>query len=202
LGIRASEILQTNGIIWVEGPSDRNYINGWLRLIDSTLKEGFDYTFQYYGGALLAGYSLGDEEFKDFIDMLVINRNAYVVMDSDMDAEYRVTSLAPRKRRVIQDCKKNGISYWVTAGKEIENYLSGQVLKRRYKDEIKPKQFKKITSYCSKYDADHKASESKIIADLFEYEDVKGVYDLETKIKELAAQIREWKNSAKVDQAL
>ena len=27
LGIKASDILQSNGIIWVEGPSDRIYIN-------------------------------------------------------------------------------------------------------------------------------------------------------------------------------
>ena len=26
LGIRASELLQSNGVIWVEGPSDRVYI--------------------------------------------------------------------------------------------------------------------------------------------------------------------------------
>ena len=30
IGIKASDILQSNGIIWVEGPSDRIYINKWI----------------------------------------------------------------------------------------------------------------------------------------------------------------------------
>ncbi|SEL98442.1 AAA domain-containing protein, putative AbiEii toxin, Type IV TA system [Butyrivibrio sp. ob235] len=31
LGVRASDLFQTNGIIWVEGPSDRIYILQWLK---------------------------------------------------------------------------------------------------------------------------------------------------------------------------
>lgn len=202
LGIRASEILQTNGIIWVEGPSDRNYINGWLNLADSTLREGFDYTFQYYGGSVLAGYTLGDDEFKDFIDMLLINRNAYVVMDSDMDSLYRVTSLAPRKRRIIRDSKRADIGYWVTAGREIENYLNAELLNRCYGITVKPEQFKPISEYCEKYDVNRKASESKKIVAMMEPGDIKGVLDLEIKLRELVATIRGWKELSKIDQTL
>ncbi|HEY9885960.1 MAG TPA: ATP-binding protein, partial [Vampirovibrionales bacterium] len=41
LGIRASDLLQANCIIWVEGPSDRIYINRWIELwSEGELKEG------------------------------------------------------------------------------------------------------------------------------------------------------------------
>ena len=55
LGLRASDLLQSNGIIWVEGPSDRIYLNKWIQLwSNNTLKEGKDYqcVFYYKFGAL------------------------------------------------------------------------------------------------------------------------------------------------------
>lgn len=32
LDVRASDLLQSNGVIWVEGPSDRIYLNHWISL--------------------------------------------------------------------------------------------------------------------------------------------------------------------------
>lgn len=32
LDIRASDLLQSNGIVWVEGPSDRVYVKRWIEL--------------------------------------------------------------------------------------------------------------------------------------------------------------------------
>lgn len=58
LDVRASDILQSNGIIWVEGPSDRVYIKHWLEILGSgDIEEGRDYQFLYYGGRLLSHYT-------------------------------------------------------------------------------------------------------------------------------------------------
>jgi putative ATP-dependent endonuclease of OLD family len=55
LDVRASDILQANGIIWVEGPSDRLYLNRWIELwTDRALREGAHYQILQYGGSLLA----------------------------------------------------------------------------------------------------------------------------------------------------
>ena len=55
LGARPSDLLQANGIVWVEGPSDRVYLNRWIELYsDGGLREGLDYQCAFYGGALLA----------------------------------------------------------------------------------------------------------------------------------------------------
>lgn len=53
LGYRASDLLQSNSVIWVEGPSDRIYLNHWIKAMDSTLQEGLHYSIMFYGGRLL-----------------------------------------------------------------------------------------------------------------------------------------------------
>jgi|GEM_PF-2654683 len=126
LGAKASDILQTNGIIWVEGPSDRTYINHWLGLSGSTAQEGLDYNYQYYGGKLLAHYTV-DDDIDDFVNILEISRNAYIVIDSDWkdgSRRWRVEDLAARKQKIIQACERMKVPYWVTSGREIENYIS------------------------------------------------------------------------------
>jgi len=55
LDIRASDILQSNGIIWVEGPSDRIYIRKWIELSsDGELREDIHFSIMFYGGKLLS----------------------------------------------------------------------------------------------------------------------------------------------------
>ena len=58
LDVRASELLQANGIIWVEGPTDRLFINKWITLFtNGILTEGAHYQCVFYGGRLLAHLS-------------------------------------------------------------------------------------------------------------------------------------------------
>lgn len=190
LGIRASEILQTNGIIWVEGPSDRIYIKKWLELAGCDFKEGLDYSFQYYGGKMLSKYSIKDSEFEKFINMLFINRNCFVVMDSDMSVEYNINDLRDTKKRLIEECESNKIDYWVTAGREIENYLSSKVSTKFSGTEIKRKKFKKIKEFCPKYKIKVRDSR-KIIALMNNKELIKNL-DLEEQINKLKENIKKW----------
>lgn len=188
LGIRASELLQTNGIIWVEGPSDRTYINKWLELAGCELVEGLDFTYQYYAGSLLGHYTL-DSEFKEFINLFMINKNAVVVMDSDMDKTFNETDLYPRKKKIIEEAKKYGVSYWVTAGREIENYLSNSTLKGFAKKEVKLDQFLDIKDVCKEYK--NKVLDSTKICSLMKKEDL-NILDLKDKIQHLIDDITRW----------
>ena len=82
LGVKASDLLQSNGIIWVEGPSDRIYINKWLEMISlGELREGKDYQCVFYGGRLLSHLSLKEEE--ELINLMNVNRHAIIILDSD-----------------------------------------------------------------------------------------------------------------------
>lgn len=117
LGNRASELLQSNCVIWVEGPSDRLYINCWLRQKAPELIEGIDYSIMFYGGRLLKHVTSEDED-ESLIKLLRINRNSFVVMDSDKEFSNDVIN---KTKERIKTSFKN--SCWVTEGREIENYI-------------------------------------------------------------------------------
>ena len=133
LGIKSSDLLQTNGIIWVEGPSDRIYIKKWLELWckknnkDSPL-ENIHYSFQFYGGKILSHYTANEEE--NLINMLKVNRNAIIVIDNDNDFKKSKnfyleikSHRGKTKNRIINEFKKEEKYVWVTWGYTIEAYL-------------------------------------------------------------------------------
>jgi putative ATP-dependent endonuclease of OLD family len=130
LGAKPSDLLQANGIIWVEGPSDRLYINRWLELYtDGKLVEGRDYQCAFYGGGLLARTQFIPQEEADqeLVNLLQINPNVIVICDSDRDK--KSAALKPRVSRIQAEISKlrNG-QVWVLGAREIENYLPGSVL--------------------------------------------------------------------------
>lgn len=132
LDVKASDILQSNGIIWVEGPSDRIYIKRWLEVFtENKFKEGRDYQFLYYGGRLLSHYELGGEKsIEGFISLLTTNRHAAIVIDSDK--RKTVDTINTTKQRINDEFKKRHCFCWITEGKEIENYLTKQSINQAY----------------------------------------------------------------------
>ena len=142
LDVKASDLLQANGIIWVEGPSDRIYIRRWLEIfMENKFVEGKDFQFLYYGGRLLSHYSA--EEATELISIITTNRNAAIVIDSDKKS--RSSALNETKKRIINEFNNLGMFSWVTKGKEIENYIS--------KDAIGELVNKKIRKQCEQYAA-------------------------------------------------
>ncbi len=120
LDIRASDLLQANGIVWVEGPSDRLYFNRWMALVtDGVLQEGAHYQCVSYGGRLLAHLS-GAEPFQDVdaaeaIKVLRVNRNAMILIDSDK--RVRNSTLNDTKKRIIAEFDEFGGMTWVSKGR-------------------------------------------------------------------------------------
>lgn len=128
LDVRASDLLQSNTVIWVEGPSDRAYINRWIELHSKgTLKEHTHYAVLCYAGTLLTHYSFDSPEFEEeYIRALKVNRNAIVLMDSDR--AIASGALKPRVIRVRDEVtRSNGVA-WVTWGREVENYIPPAIL--------------------------------------------------------------------------
>ena len=126
LGYRASDILQANCIIWVEGPSDRIYINHWIHSLDENLIEGVHYSIMFYGGRLLSHLSANEEGVGDFIELSRLNRHMAIVIDSDKkNADDEINDT---KRRVRDEFTENSDFVWITQGKEIENYLKPELI--------------------------------------------------------------------------
>jgi hypothetical protein len=126
LGLQASDLLQSNFVIWVEGPSDRIYIKHWIAAINKDLEEGIHYTIMFYGGALLSHLSASDEAVSDFIKLRDLNRNFAIVLDSDRGEEG--ADLKPHVQRILDEMALEEGMVWVTKGREIENYIDGEKL--------------------------------------------------------------------------
>lgn len=120
--VRASDILQTNVIVWVEGPSDKTFISKWISLFSNgEIQEGFHYRCLFYGGRLLS-HLMADSDDKDLIDILEINRNSIVIMDSDK--RWQSAPINSTKKRIVHELDSVGGLTWVTKGREIENYIT------------------------------------------------------------------------------
>jgi len=133
LGYRASDLMQANCIVWVEGPTDRTHIAHWLKKLDPDLKDGLHYSLMIYGGKLLAHLSALDQqqieaEAKAFISLRQINRYIAVVMDSDKKSPDQ--KLEEFKSRVIEELEESSGGFnWLTAGHSIESYYPEDVCK-------------------------------------------------------------------------
>ncbi|MEX2093612.1 MAG: ATP-binding protein [Pirellulales bacterium] len=122
LDVRASDILQANAVIWVEGPSDRIYVNAWIELwSDGRLQPGVHFQCLPYGGSCEKHMSFEPDVLDDLIEALHINRHAIFMADSD-----RTTVTDPLKSdvdRLLEEViKVDGIGF-ITEGREVENYI-------------------------------------------------------------------------------
>ncbi len=122
LGIRASDIVQSNFVIWVEGPSDRLYVRDWITSVDPTLQEGIHYSIMFYGGRLLSHLTANDDEVTEFISLRSLNQHLCVVMDSDKTSAH--CKINDTKKRIIQEFEGGDSKAWLTKGREIENYIT------------------------------------------------------------------------------
>lgn len=126
LGYRAADIIQSNAVVWVEGPSDRLYIGHWLRYIAPELVEGIHFSIMFYGGRLLAHLSAGDDEVTEFISLRQINQYLAIVIDSDRPSRGARINLT--KQRVRREFDSGPGFAWVTQGREIENYVPATLI--------------------------------------------------------------------------
>lgn len=190
LGVKASDLFQSNGIIWVEGPSDRIYINKWLHLVNPSLKEYEHYSFLYYGGKLLSHYSIDEET--GVINILLTNRNSAIVMDSDIKKDGDTPNST--KLRIEKEFKERGLFNWITEGREIENYIHKEAVDRRYEsnkhEQIgKYDDFKDYIANDDSYFESHKLKTAEELS--FNERDL-SVMNLRDKITALAETIEGW----------
>ena len=127
LGIHPADLLQSNFIIWVEGPSDRVYVNYWLSKVDSALVEGVHYSVMLYGGKLLSSLDSGLPTLSnELINLFRINTHFCVLMDSDKQGPRK--KINGTKQRIVEQCSRSGALPLVTSYRTIENYVPENVL--------------------------------------------------------------------------
>jgi predicted ATP-dependent endonuclease of OLD family len=133
IGVKNSSVFLTNCTIWVEGITDRLYIQRFLEIYqkefkkDKIYREDIDFSLVEYGGANITHWSFIDE--KDGVKNINIDwlcGKAFLITDNDGATE---TNKAFKKKRFEKLKAKLGEHYECLNCREIENLLSLNVLK-------------------------------------------------------------------------
>jgi putative ATP-dependent endonuclease of the OLD family len=202
LDVRASDLLQANGIVWVEGPSDRIYVNNWIELWSgNALREGLHYQCMFYGGRLLShlAATAPEDEVGRAVNILRLNRNAICIIDSDRrDASDEVNDT---KLRIVSEIESLGGYAWITSGREIENYIPDAVLTRMFSDSgsVELGQFESIAELIESIDEaaakrflKAKPAFAADIVPLLDRSILVGKLDIEEQLDRVCAAIRDW----------
>lgn len=138
LGHSSADVLHPNGIIWVEGPSDKIYLKTWLEKFaceekKKSIKWGVDCDIVWYGGSNLANLSVGFwrqatcKDVSKLLELAAINPNAAIVVDRD---DFPDDNMSEHKRRVKDKCHRRCVFFWMTEESTIENYIPKSVKKQ------------------------------------------------------------------------
>jgi len=138
LGVENASVYMANCSIWVEGVSDRRYLQAFLKAYceekkEQNFKDGLDYVFFEYAGSNLCHY-----DFSESDDLLLINalKNAnriLLISDEDEGKEEKHNRL----QKVAEENKS--FEYHTTEALEIENILPPQVLQDFLQEELRIK---------------------------------------------------------------
>jgi AAA domain, putative AbiEii toxin, Type IV TA system len=132
LGVRASSLNEPNALIWVEGPSDAIYLRHFLHNAHPELVEHRDFTFGFLGGSLLdhASAAVDPTGIADsLLALFRVHPGSCIVIDSDRAAPEAPMG-KPYAARFVEAAKDHGWGdrVWITAGREMENYLPDALL--------------------------------------------------------------------------
>jgi hypothetical protein len=198
LDVRASDLLQTNAVVWVEGPSDRIYFKKWIELwSEGQLTEGIHYQCLPYGGSCNAylTFEMDESAAEHLIAAFKINRRAIFLADSDRKKEG--DKLNVHTKRLLEEVGGKGFG-WVTRGRTIENYIPPTTLRQFLeKDDLDPPhQYADMLQFI----ADQKGNETKPvktdlahqITNRLTREDIAADVDLADTLDKVCALICKW----------
>ena len=195
LAYKASDILQANCIIWVEGPSDRIYLKKWINEKAPELIEGLHYSIMFYGGRLLSHLTLENGEIDDFISINKLNRNSAIIIDSDK--KYAQTPINETKKRIEKEFELMNCFCWITQGREIENYINKdgihRAIKEVYGEDVAPAEwgkFNKLTTF-TKSGKEKEINKILVAKRIIEHNTNFEVLDLDRKVTELVEFIKQ-----------
>jgi hypothetical protein len=192
LDVRASDLLQSNVIVWVEGPSDRLYFNRWVELwSEGALQEHVHFQCLWYGGSPLADMTFeADVPDDDLVSALRVNRNAIVLMDSDRRGPN--DALKKRVQRVSEEAGRSGAFAWVTAGREVENYIPMEPLRSALNkaDLDTPPQYADVYDHIGR--SRNKVGLARLVTPYITRDTLETTHDLGQQLDRVCRLIRQW----------
>ncbi len=116
LEILPSTLLQTNCVIWIEGPTELLLLRHWLGMIAPELREHEHFALVMTAGSLLSHVMPSDE---DINPMLGVCRHAFAICDRDASPDDPPSKLAAQKVAGLLAAHNS----WTTDDYEIEWYF-------------------------------------------------------------------------------
>ncbi|MEE9506215.1 MAG: AAA family ATPase [Thermoplasmata archaeon] len=191
LGFKPSYALLSNGVIWVEGPSDRIYVRRWLELMDVDTEE-LGISILPYGGANLKHISVED--------FMTLNRNFVVMMDSEKKSSGDRPKGHKRKTELKKKIEETGNYAWITKRRAIDNYVPSRVIMDKYGlRKFSIGAYQKLSEQVTKAAATErifcsyrKVRDSIELAQGMTLEDLKKNDELWTEMKKVESEVRGW----------
>jgi len=127
----------------------------------------------------------------------------------DRDKDDAETPVNDTKQRMMKEVEETTGLSWLTAGREIENYIPQSVISRKYSSKKLADlgQFEKYKDYLEKIEkglgdnfADNKNVYASEIVDDLTLDDLENVYDLKEKVTEVCNKICDWNNIPHINQ--
>jgi hypothetical protein len=169
-------------------------------LTEGQLTEGTHYQCVFYGGRLLAHLSASDPtvDADEVVKILRVNKNAILLIDSDKKSENSEINVT--KQRLINETQDFGGLAWVTAGREIENYLPLSAIQTQFAAAQSPLgQFEDIAEYLDRAEsgAGKKFERNKVLfaesmLPILIRDSLSRSLDLEDRLLEVISKIKEW----------
>jgi len=136
LGVKNSSVLMANCTIWVEGITDRLYIQKFLEMYISSrtkdddlnfplFKEDQHYSFVEYAGSNITHWDFEDSE-DDKINASYVSNNIFLIADSDYNTKGVIPKSKELRFKKLSNSLKN--NFCLIDGKEIENVLTQNVI--------------------------------------------------------------------------
>jgi predicted ATP-dependent endonuclease of OLD family len=144
LGVRNSSVFLSNCTIWIEGITDRRYLNRCLRLYYEHLiveskgagnpppkeyKEDLHYSFVEYGGSCVTHWSFLTDEGSDGIDVTRLCGRLFLIADRNDEEKP-----ANQKRHKLLMQRLTSEHYYRLKCREIENLLAPAVIRAVVKE--------------------------------------------------------------------
>ena len=206
LDVRASDLLQSNIVIWVEGMTDRMFLLKCLELYQDEFVPELHFQIIPYGGDLRAHFDFHRDE-SELVNVFKVSR--HVAMMCDRDRGNNEDPINDSKLRLQEACEGVGGMYWVTAGREIENYLSNDLLSRTFRElldehsiDVELDQYEELDDVVGKFGDSHECpgwivnygdNKVRVMSEILKRMEKKDLdqYDLREKLGELVKKIRE-----------
>lgn len=133
LGVRNASVFLSNCTIWVEGITDRKYIRHFLSIYmeehgSKKYLEDLHYSFVEYAGSNITHWDFENNNASKAIKASRINNKIFLVVDSDIKYTGKKSDAKVKRHESLRTAL--GENFYVTEGKEIENILSVNSLRK------------------------------------------------------------------------